>query len=109
MAGTIFVSEGNLWSVSSSAFNWVGEFLARNVDNDETRSHLLEFIDNNLGTIALDEFPADERRKLLNLLKDDVVDDATQRLPPNLSDRNDWLNNFRDLEQRAHRASAEIH
>ncbi len=101
MAGTIAVTRDVRWSVASWAFHWVVQYLVNHVDDEDVVSRLQEIEENNLGWVGLDDFSAEQRQKILHILRQEIVPDAEQRLVLEDPDREHAINIIRELAEMA--------
>jgi hypothetical protein len=101
MAGAVFVTQDLIWTASSSGLHWVGEFLFDHLEDPQAREYVREILDNNIGSLALDDFSPTARHQVLNLLRDELVDDARERLSPDPIRRQNYLEALQELEEMA--------
>lgn len=109
MAGTIFVAPNRTWPAASWAFHWVAEYLADNLTDKDAIDYLREVVDTNMGLLSLKEdggdFTPRARHQILNLLRNNLVPDAEQRLPTENFDREGALELLQQLADMARDAS----
>lgn len=65
MAGMVFVSDDSRWGVDSWAFSWAVETLAEHVTVAPLAARLREIEEHHLGSLALADFPPDQRADLV--------------------------------------------
>ena len=68
MSGDIFKDNKIIWNAASWLFNGVVEMLAQNVPDEHLKLSLQEIVDENLGTLKLDDFTPEEQKKIYNTL-----------------------------------------
>ncbi|MCU1691320.1 MAG: hypothetical protein JWM64_411 [Frankiales bacterium] len=61
MAGDVFLRDGSAWSMRSSVFYWVIDELAGLVFSSELARTLREISEVNLGILAVEDLPPDQR------------------------------------------------
>lgn len=101
MAGTIAITNTETWSVNSSAYHWVLDYLIEHVTNPDVKRQLQEIDDNNLGWVGLTDFAEPHRSEMLHMLADQIVPDAERRLFPGNPDREKSIDVFRELRDLA--------
>lgn len=98
MAGDIFVSKDQHWTVASWAFYWAAEFLISNLDDEEAVAWIKEVVDEHIMVLNLDaDFSKDARKTILSLLANELVPDAAKRLPTDDFDREAGLETLQQL------------
>jgi len=100
VAATIALAPDVLWSTKGSAFYWVVGYLATRLPTPEAKRRLREIDDNNLGWLALADFPPQVRDQMLRKIWFDLLADAQRRLP-DPPHREEFVNLLRDLVDRA--------
>ncbi|MDQ3404482.1 MAG: hypothetical protein M3548_14015 [Actinomycetota bacterium] len=97
MAGDIWINEDARWPVNSSLYHWVLEFLILNLDDLDTVANLEEIRDNNLGIVDVEDYPLPMRERIVTLLRDELVPDATVRLPHDMRNRDGYIDALGEL------------
>ena len=101
MAGSIIITENNHWSMGSSIYHWVAEFLIANI-NDKEIAQKIQFIeDNNLQCIDFADFTPEQQRKLTETLTTKLIPYAKRRIPLDYVSRRSRLDLLWELSARA--------
>lgn len=103
MAGTIAVAPQVRWSAAGWLFDLVVDILKERVDDPDTRADLDEIVEQGLGWVSVDDYPAPVAAALRQTLRDEVVAAADARLPESLANRDEALRLVRDLADLARR------
>lgn len=98
MAGTIAITNTEAWSVNSSAYHWVLDYLIEHVTDTEVKQQLQEIDEVNLGWVGLADFPEPHRSEMLRMPADEIVPDAERRLFLGKPDREKSIDVFRELQ-----------
>jgi hypothetical protein len=97
MAGDFWLTRKTRWVVNSSLYHWALEFLILSLNDQELVQELAEIRDTNIGLVNLEDFDAKAQRKILELLRDNLVDDAMARLPADLPSRESFTGGLQEL------------
>lgn len=98
MAGTIAITNTKVWSVNSSAYHWVLDYLIEHITDPDIKRQLQEIDENNLGWLDLGDFAEPHRSEILLMLTDQIVPDAERRIFPGKPDREKSIDVFRELQ-----------
>jgi len=102
MAALIRLDENIDWQTSGALFDWVLEFLAEKIDDAQAQARFHEVIDNNLGSVWLEEFELPVRQDILHALSADLVE-AGERSLPDGDRKEDAVEQLRALARMAKR------
>jgi len=97
MAGDVWLSKQAHWATNSSLYHWVLDFLISGVDDQTAVADLEEIRDANLGLVNLEDFDSKVRRRMLELLRHDLVPDAQSRLRADMPDRQGFIEGLEEL------------
>ncbi|MFF5057041.1 hypothetical protein ACFY1S_28025 [Micromonospora sp. NPDC000663] len=81
MAGLIVLKPGVDWTATGGLFDWTLEFLISRLSNRQAVDHLQEIVDNNLGSLWLDDLPAAVQREIVRLWREGLVEAGEAQLP----------------------------
>jgi len=81
MAGLIALRPGVDWTATGGLFDWALEYLIARLSDREAADRLQEVVDNNLGSVWFNEFPAQTQHEIAELLRGGLVAAAEQELP----------------------------
>ncbi|MET8234241.1 hypothetical protein ABZS77_26560 [Micromonospora sp. NPDC005298] len=81
MAGLIVLKPGVDWTATGGLFDWTLEFLISRLSDRQTVGHLQEIVDNNLGSLWLDDLPAAAQREVVRLWRDGLIEAGEGHLP----------------------------
>lgn len=70
---TIFVTDEYAWTASFGLFEWVVEFLIEHVADQDAKAEFVTVLRDHHGSIDLRIVPAETRREILRLLREDLV------------------------------------
>ncbi len=102
MAGDVLLTKDAAWSASSSPFHWVVSFLARTFSGDVYIGPVAKVIDEeNISFITLEEFSSDNQRKILVAFSTKLVPDARERLPKDMPQRDEYIEQLQELADKA--------
>ncbi|MEU7800162.1 hypothetical protein AB0B10_12885 [Micromonospora arborensis] len=96
MAGLIVLNPGIDWTATGGLFDWTLEFLIPRLADRQAADHLQEIVDNNLGSLWLDNLPAAARREIVRHWRDGLVT-AGERQPPKTEHKVDVIRHLREL------------
>jgi hypothetical protein len=96
MSGTIVFQHDTDWSASSGLFNWVVEYLANRVDDEQTQGQLWEISDHDFRWLNLDNLTPQGRAQVLSILRNEILAQAEENLPET-SIRGEAVNVIREL------------
>lgn len=96
MAGTIKFGSAVCWSAASWLFDWVLRTIAQRADDIELSAELFGIVDENLGWLALDELPANQRDQFEKVVVRELMT-ASAALPADLDCRELVLSHLRSL------------
>jgi hypothetical protein len=97
MAGDVWLSKQAHWATNSSLYHWVLDFLISRVDDPGAVADLEEIRDANLGLVNLEDFDPKVQRRMLELLRHDLVFDAQSRLRADMPDRQGFIEGLQEL------------
>jgi hypothetical protein len=97
MAGDVWPSKQAHWAANSWLYYWVLDFLISGVDDPGAVADLEEIRDANLGLLNLEEFDSKVQRRMLELLRHDLVSDARSRLRADMPDRQGFIEGLEEL------------
>lgn len=101
MAGDVWLSKQAHWATNSSLYHWVLDFLISGVDDPTTVADLEEIRDANLGLVDLEDFDPIVQRRMLELLRQNLVPDAQSRLRKDMPDREGFIEGLEELANMA--------
>ncbi|RLP96447.1 hypothetical protein EAD98_10010 [Micromonospora sp. CV4] len=81
MAGLVVLKPGVDWSATGGLFDWTLEFLIGRLSDEQTAAHLQEIVDNNLGSLWIDDLPAAAQQEVVKHWRDGLVAAGEQQLP----------------------------
>ncbi|KAB1946757.1 hypothetical protein F8271_05960 [Micromonospora sp. ALFpr18c] len=81
MAGLIVLKPGVDWTATGGLFDWTLEFLISRLSDRQAANHLQEIVDNNLGSLWVDDLPAAAQREIVSLWRDGLVAAGEEHLP----------------------------
>ncbi|MGC4749642.1 hypothetical protein ACLQ28_28890 [Micromonospora sp. DT201] len=81
MAGLIVLKPGVDWTATGGLFDWTLEFLIPRLTDRQAADHLQEIVDNNLGSLWLDNLPAATKREIVSHWRDGLVTAGERQLP----------------------------
>lgn len=97
MAGTIEIAAGRRWSASTWLFDWVVEYLAKNVSVVKVQTQLQEIIDENIGWLGLSDFESDTRLEMSTLIRTRLVPQADAEFSAAMANRSGALDHLHRL------------
>ena len=97
MAGTVSVSAGVQWSVSSGLFYWVLNDIARHTRDAGLAGHLTEIDRENLGWFGLDDITPGQRCEVCDIITERLVSDGERELTADMLARPSALELLADL------------
>jgi hypothetical protein len=106
MAGDVWLSREERWSVNSSLYHWVLEFLISSINDHRAVASLAEIRDANIGLVNVADFDPEVQHQVLDLLRDSLVHDAQTRLPPDMPDRQGFIAGLQELADLASAATS---
>ncbi|TNH24994.1 hypothetical protein FHG89_23860 [Micromonospora orduensis] len=81
MAGLIVLKPGVDWTATGGLFDWTLEFLISRLSDRQAVNHLQEIVDNNLGSLWVDDLPAAAQREVVRLWRESLVEAGEAQLP----------------------------
>ncbi|MEH1163922.1 hypothetical protein V6V47_00890 [Micromonospora sp. CPCC 205539] len=81
MAGLIVLKPGVDWTATGGLFDWTLEFLIARLSDRQAATHLQEIVDNNLGSLWIDELPPAARQEIVGHWRDGLVAAGERQLP----------------------------
>jgi hypothetical protein len=66
MASTVFISDEYAWTASSGLFEWVLEYLLKNVNDVATKESIQQVVQHQFGSIDVTQMSAAGRREVLS-------------------------------------------
>ncbi|MEU7750480.1 hypothetical protein AB0B57_01835 [Micromonospora sp. NPDC049101] len=81
MAGLIVLKPGVDWTATGGLFDWTLEFVISRLSDRQTANHLQEIVDNNLGSLWIDELPAAAQQEIVSHLRNGLVTAGERQLP----------------------------
>ncbi|MET8364798.1 hypothetical protein ABZU53_14690 [Micromonospora sp. NPDC005194] len=81
MAGLIVLKPGVDWTSSGGLFDWTLEFLISRLSDRQTANRLQEIVDNNLGSLWVDDLPAAAQLEIVSHWRNDLVTTGERQLP----------------------------
>ncbi|MCG5470446.1 hypothetical protein LADH09A_004394 [Micromonospora sp. LAH09] len=81
MAGLIVLKPGVDWTATGGLFDWTLEFLISRLADRQTANHLQEIVDNNLGSLWIDDLSAAAQLEIVTHLRNDLVTAGERQLP----------------------------
>ncbi|MBQ1035099.1 hypothetical protein [Micromonospora sp. C81] len=81
MAGLIVLKPGVDWTATGGLFDWTLEFLISRLSDRQAANHLQEIVDNNLGSLWIDDLPAAAQREIVSHWRNDLVTAGERQLP----------------------------
>ncbi|MFG1777737.1 hypothetical protein ACGFIR_14555 [Micromonospora sp. NPDC049051] len=81
MAGLIVLKPGVDWTATGGLFDWTLEFLVERLSDREAADHLQEIIDNNLGSLWIDQLSTRAQREIIRHWRGGLVKAGEQQLP----------------------------
>ncbi len=97
MAGDVWLSTQARWAANNSLYHWVLGFLIARVGDPAAVTDLEEIRDANLGLVNLEDFGPNVQRRMLELLRHDLVADAQSRLRADMPDRQGFIEGLDEL------------
>ncbi|MEH0932455.1 DUF4926 domain-containing protein [Micromonospora sp. CPCC 205558] len=77
MAGLIVLKPGVDWIATGGLFDWTLEFLISRLSDRQTTNRLQEIVDNNLGSLWIDDLPAAVRQEIVSHWRNGLVTAAS--------------------------------
>ncbi|NJC12660.1 hypothetical protein F4558_002486 [Micromonospora profundi] len=81
MAGIIVLRPGVDWTTTGGLFDWTLEFVIPRLADRRAAEHLQEIVDNNLGSLWVEELPASAQREIVDQWRSGLVAAGQQQLP----------------------------
>ncbi|WP_435205685.1 hypothetical protein [Micromonospora sp. bgisy143] len=81
MAGLIVLKPGVDWTSSGGLFEWTLEFLIARLSDRQTADRLQEIVDNNLGSLWVDDLPPAAQLEIVSHWRNDLVTAGERQLP----------------------------
>jgi hypothetical protein len=81
MAALIMVKPGLSWQSSGGLFDWTLEFLIPRLSDRKTAEWLQTVVDNNLGSIWIQDLPKETQEEIFTILRGGLVSTAEHDLP----------------------------
>jgi hypothetical protein len=81
MAGLIVLKPDLDWIATGGLFDWTIEFLIQRLDDESAAQRLREIVDNNLGSLWINEFAPLTQLKIIQCLRDELIPAAEKTLP----------------------------
>lgn len=81
MAGLILLKPGVDWTATGGLFDWTLEYLIPRLSDAEAVGRLHEIVDNNLGSMWLEDFSPQAQQEIVSQLRRGLVSAAEQALP----------------------------
>jgi hypothetical protein len=97
VAGTVSVSAGVQWSVSSGLFYWVLNDIARHTRDVGLAGHLNEIDRENLGWFGFEDITPGQRREVRRIITERLVSDGEREFTANMLARPSALALLADL------------
>jgi hypothetical protein len=99
MAGTIAVRHDRRWSAASWLFEWVVDFVAKQLGDDADADQLREVIEENLGWVDLSSFAPEVRARIGESIRHQLVPAAEAELPSSLPNRQQVVKHLEELAE----------
>jgi hypothetical protein len=87
MAGLVWITATEYWSVSSWLFDWALETLARDVSDPELAAHMADITENHLGMLDVSALPPEQADDLATTATNLLIQRAHERLPTDMASR----------------------
>ncbi|PZG18362.1 hypothetical protein C1I95_13750 [Micromonospora craterilacus] len=81
MAGLIVLKPGVDWTATGGLFDWTLEFLISRLSDRQAAARLQEIVDNNLGSLWIDELPGPVQQEIVRHWRSGLVGAGEQQLP----------------------------
>ncbi|MEU8405660.1 hypothetical protein AB0C19_05610 [Micromonospora sp. NPDC048842] len=81
MASLIVLKPGVDWTATGGLFDWTLEFLISRLSDGQTANHLQEIVDNNLGSLWIDDLPAAAQQEIVSHWRNGLVTAGERQLP----------------------------
>jgi hypothetical protein len=81
MAGLILLKPGVDWEATGGLFDWTLEFLMPRLSDKDAVQRLREVVDNNLGSLWLNELSPQAQQEIVNQLRKGLIAAAESELP----------------------------
>ncbi|MFI7214282.1 hypothetical protein ACIBP4_24170 [Micromonospora maritima] len=81
MAGIIVLRPGIDWTTSGGLFDWTLEFLLPRLSHRQAAERIQEIVDNNLGSLWLEELPRDAQSEIVGIWRAGLVEAGERQLP----------------------------
>ncbi|MEW1586061.1 hypothetical protein AB0283_11490 [Micromonospora vinacea] len=81
MAGLIVLKPGVDWTATGGLFDWTLEFLISRLSDRQAANHLQEIVDNNLGSLWIDDLPAAAQQEIVSHWRSGLVTAGQRQLP----------------------------
>jgi hypothetical protein len=102
MSGYISLSSDIGWQATSGVFRFVANFIAERAGSESLRTQIHDMIEVNLPhQISLEELPPEDRNKVLQILRNDIVGHAQANLAGFPEARGKPLDHVRKLAELA--------
>ena len=81
MAGLIVLKPGVDWTATGGLFDWTLEFLISRLSDRQAADHLQEIVDNNLGSLWIDDLPIAAQQEIVGHWRIGLVTAGERQLP----------------------------
>ncbi|MET7373466.1 hypothetical protein [Micromonospora arida] len=81
MTGLIVLKRGVDWTATGGLFDWTLEFLISRLSDRQTAHRLQEIVDNNLGSLWIDDLPSPAQQEIVNRWRNGLVTAGERQLP----------------------------
>ncbi|WP_327035647.1 hypothetical protein [Micromonospora ureilytica] len=81
MAGLIVLKPGVDWTATGGLFDWTLEFLISRLSDRQTASRLQEIVDNNLGSLWIDDLTTAAQQEIVSHWRSGLVTAGERQLP----------------------------
>ncbi|MEV4693781.1 DUF4926 domain-containing protein [Micromonospora echinospora] len=96
VAGLVVLRPGVDWTATGGLFDWTLEFLIARLTDREAAAHLQEVVDNNLGSLRLDDLSPEAQREIVTHLREGLVAAGEEHLPE-AAHKSDVVAHLREL------------
>ncbi|RLP89325.1 hypothetical protein EAD89_15325 [Micromonospora sp. BL4] len=103
MAGLIVLKPGVDWTATGGLFDWTLEFLIARISDRQAAAHLQEIVDNNLGSLWIDDLPAAAKQEVVNHWREGLVA-AGERQLPDTEHKTDVIRHLQELVEATYTA-----